>query len=398
MDPLQNPFTPGAGAPPPELVGRDAVIQETEVLLGRIKKGRPEKSILMTGLRGVGKTVLLNHLKGLATASDYRVVFIEAAEEKPLVLLLAPVLRSLLFDLNRTAAANEKARRALAVFKGFLTAVKVKYGELEIGLDIDSEKGTADSGDLEADLAQLLGIVADAAKERGTAVALLIDELQYLGEKELAALIVAMHRMQQEQHPVVLIGAGLPSLPALAGEAKSYAERLFNYPRIGALSEGETRDAVRKAVRAQGAAIDDDAIHEIFLATKGYPFFVQEWAYQAWNVAADSPISRADVRHAHARALKRLDEGFFTVRFGRLTPREKEFLRAMAHLGPGPHKLGDVAHAFGLSTTSVGPHRANLIHKGMVYSPEHGQIAFTVPLFDQFLKRVMPDFAPAGTP
>lgn len=376
-------------------MGREPIIRETQVLLGRVLKGRPEKSVLMRGLRGVGKTVLLNHLKAYAKDMGYRTISLEAVEDKPLPLLLAPALRTLLYDLDRGAAANQKVKRALAVFKGFLGAIKIKYGELEIGLDIESEQGTADSGDLEADLPQLFEVVAEAARERGTAVAILIDELQYLSQRELAALIVAMHKMQQAQLPLVLLGAGLPSLPALAGEAKSYAERLFNYPTIGALSMAETEAAVQGPVKTQGADIAADALKEIFAVTHGYPFFVQEWAYQTWNTAQTSPIRLADVKKAHAVSIKRLDEGFFTVRFNRLTPREKDFLRAMAHLGPGPHKLGDVAQAFGLSSTSVGPYRANLINKGMVYSPEHGQIAFTVPLFDEFMRRAMPEFKAA---
>ena len=234
MDPIKNPFSPGAGAPPPELVGRDHVLEQTRILLGRVKKKRPEKSILLTGLRGVGKTVLLNEMERSARKDGYETVSLEAHEDKPLGVLLTPSLRSLLFNLDRMEGAKDKVKRGLAVLRSFVGALKVTISDIEFGLDIEPEKGAADSGDLEVDLSALFVAVAEAAEDRKAAVAILIDEIQYFGEKELSALIMAMHKMQQKQLPLVLLGAGLPILPRLAGESKSYAERLFSFPDIGA--------------------------------------------------------------------------------------------------------------------------------------------------------------------
>lgn len=395
MDPVANPFAPGAGAPPPELVGRDGILQQTKVLLGRVREKKPEKSFFLIGLRGVGKTVLLNEMARFAQAEGYRVIHVEAHEEKSLAGLLVPSLRRLLFDLDRMASAGDKAKRAMKVLKGFVSAVKVSVGEVELGLDIDAERGVADSGDLETDLPELLVSVAEAAEERRTVVALLIDEVQYLGRQELSALIMSMHKMQQRQLPLVLMGAGLPIIPALAGQSKSYAERLFSFPTLGPLSPEDARKALRDPVRAAGADIEERALTEIVRLTQGYPYFLQEWGYQAWNHALTSPVTFADVQSATAEVVRRLDESFFRVRFDRLTPREKEYLRAMAHLGPGPHPTGLIAQALGAKVTSLGPLRASLIKKGMIYSPAHGLMAFTVPLFDQFMRRAMPEFRSA---
>jgi hypothetical protein len=391
MDPIKNPFSPGAGSPPPELVGREGILEEARILLGRVKERRPEKSILLTGLRGVGKTVLLNEIDRLAVRAEYRTVALEAHEEKSLAALLVPPLRGLLFDLDRIAGAGDKAKRGLAVLKGFMNGVKVSMGDIEVGLDIDPEKGAADSGDLESDLPNLFLAVAEAAEERKIPVALLIDELQYFEPRELSALIMAMHKMQQRQLPIVLLGAGLPILPKLAGESKSYAERLFNFPDIGALSEPNAIKALRDPTRAVGVDFENNALEEVFKLTQGYPYFLQEWGYQSWNRAASSPITLDIVREATALVIERLDANFFRVRFDRLTPGEKRFLRAMAGLGPGAHRSGDIADALGVKIYSLGPARANLIRKGMIFSPAHGDVAFTVPLFDEFMLRVMPE-------
>lgn len=391
MDPIKNPFSPGAGAPPPELVGREAILEQARVLLGRIKAKRPEKSVLLTGLRGVGKTVLLNEIERMAAKEGYRTLGLEAHEDKSLAALLVPPLRKLLFDLDRVAGAGDKAKRALAVLKGFMNGVKVSLGDIEVGLDIDPEKGAADSGDLESDLPSLFVAVADAAEERQIPVALLIDELQYFNPKELSALIMAMHKMQQRQLPMVLLGAGLPILPGLAGESKSYAERLFSFPDIGALSEPDAIKALREPTKAAGVVFDDAALKEIFRLTQGYPYFLQEWGYQAWNHAPASPITLQIVQAATPVVIERLDKSFFRVRFDRLTGSEKKFLRAMAGLGAGAHRSGDIADALGVRINSVGPVRASLIQKGMIYSPAHGDVAFTVPLFDEFMLRAMPN-------
>jgi hypothetical protein len=252
MDPIKNPFSPGAGSPPPELAGRDPILEQARVLLGRVKAKRSEKSMLLTGLRGVGKTVLLNEIERLAKAEGYRTLAIEAHEDKQLGPLIAPTLRTLLYDLDRIAGAGDKAKRGLAVLRGFIGAIKVTVGEASFGLDIEPEKGAADSGDLEIDLPNLFVAVAEAAEERKSAIALLIDEIQYFSQKELGALIMAMHKLQQRQLPMVLVAAGLPILPGMAGGSKSYAERLFSFPEIGALSADDTAKALREPAQAGG--------------------------------------------------------------------------------------------------------------------------------------------------
>ena len=393
MDFLKNPYTPNAGTRPPELVGRDPVLEQSHVLLERVKAGKSEKSMLLTGLRGVGKTVLLNEIKRKAEKAGYRAVFIEASEEKPMGQLLASHLRSLLFELSRMAGAGDKARRGLAVLRSFVSGLKLTYGDFTLSLDIEPELGAADSGDLEIDLPNLIDAVGEAAIERKAFVALLIDEIQCFREKELGALIMAMHRVQQKQLPIVLVGAGLPVLPGLAGDAKSYAERLFNFPEIGALSADETAKALRDPAQEIGVGFEVSALDEIHRLTKGYPYFVQEWGSQSWNMAAESPIRWADVINASAVVESRLDQSFVRVRYDRLTPGEKRFLRAMAELGPGPHRTGNIAEILGLKRVeSMGPKRAQLIKKGMIFSPVYGELAFTVPLFDEFMKRAIPQF------
>lgn len=392
MDKISNPFSPGAGSPPPELAGRDGILEQARVLLGRVRARRPEKSLLLTGLRGVGKTVLLNEMERLARDDGYRTILVEAHDGKPLAVLLAPHLRRLLFELDRIAGAGNKARRGLAVLKSFIGAIRIRVGEIDIGVDIEPESGTADSGDLEVDLPNLFTAVAEAAEERGVAVAILIDEIQYLDSSELSALIMAMHKMQQRLLPLALVGAGLPILPGLAGESKSYAERLFSFPDIGPLSELDTDRALQEPVQEVGVTFEPAALHEIYRLTKGYPYFLQEWGYQTWNHALASPISLSVVRETSGTVMTRLDENFFRVRFDRLTPREKKYLRAMAEPGPGPYRTSDIADRLGTTINKLGPVRANLIKKGMVYSPSHGDMAFTVPLFDEFMRRAMPDF------
>ncbi len=392
MDNIKNPFSPGAGSPPPELAGRDSILEQARVLLGRVRAKRPEKSLMLTGLRGVGKTVLLNEIEHLARDSGYRTILIEAHEGKLLAVLLAPHLRRVLFELDRIAGAGNKARRGIAVLKSFVSAIKISVGDIDIGLDIEPESGAADSGDLEVDLPSLFVAVGEAAEERGVAVAILIDEIQYFSLVELSALIMAMHKMQQRQLPVVLIAAGLPILPGMAGESKSYAERLFSFPYIGPLPESDAIKALRDPVVDAGEEIESAALDEIYRVTRGYPYFLQEWGYQAWNHAIASPISLQVVQETSDLVSRRLDENFFRVRFDRLTPREKKYLRAMAEIGSGPYRTGDVADKLAVKINTLGPVRASLIKKGMVYSPAHGDMAFTVPLFDEFMRRAIPQF------
>lgn len=392
MDPIKNPFSPGAGSPPPELAGRAPVLEQARVLLGRVLIGKAEKSLMLTGLRGVGKTVLLNEVRRMAQEVGYRTVLIEAHEEKALGPLIAAPLKAVFFDLDRMAQTGDRVKRGLRVLRSFLGGLKVKVGELEIGLDIEPETGAADSGDIEIDLPNVFEALGEAAKEKNSAVAILIDEIQYLSQKELGAIIMAMHRMQQRQLPVVLLGAGLPVLPGLAGESKSYAERLFAFPDIGALSEADANQAISEPAVQEGVTLTAAALTETYRLTKGYPYFIQEWGYQMWNLAVTSPIELELVQSAAEAVVKRLDQNFFRVRFDRLTPGEKNFLRAMAQLGSGAIRSGDIANCLGVKVNSIGPVRSKLIKKGMIYSPAYGDIAFTVPLFDEFMKRAMPHF------
>ena len=389
MDPIKNPFSPGAGAPPQELVGRKAILEQARVLFGRIKNKRSEKSLLLIGLRGVGKTVLLNEMSHLAKKEGYHVLFTEAQEGKGLGSLLIPYLQHLLFTLNRTSV-SDKVKRGLAVLRSFIGSLSLTIGDLTFGMGIDPERGSADSGDLEIDLCNLFIAIGEAAEDCKCPLAILIDEMQYFTQKELAALIVAMHKMQQNQLPLVLLGAGLPILPGLAGEAKSYAERLFNYPFIGALSEEDAMTALQEPAQTAGATFTNDALKEIFRLTQGYPYFLQEWGYLSWNLADSSPITISAVQKATTAALPHLDQNFFLVRFDRLTPSEKNFLRKMADLGSGPYRAGDLAELLHTKVSHLSPIRAKLIKKGMIYSPSYGELAFTVPLFDEFMKRAMP--------
>jgi len=396
MDEIRNPFSPGAGTPPPELAGRSALIDRIKLLLARVREGRPEKSALLVGLRGVGKTVLLNELENLAEQVGYKTILVEAHESKSLTALLAPSLRKLLLSLDRMENVSNKVRRGLRVLKGFVNGVKITLGDLEIGLDIEAEAGTADSGDLEADLPELFIAVAEAAQDRKIPVAILLDEIQYLSAKELSALIMAMHKMAQKRLPLVLIGAGLPVLAGLAGDSKSYAERLFDFPEVGPLAPEDARQALREPAQKEGADFTDAALDEIIRLTQGYPYFLQEWGYQSWNHAPQSPVQLTDVKRATPRIIERLDANFFRVRFDRLTPREKDYLRALAELGAEPQRSGDVAAVLGVKVQTVAPLRDSLMKKGMIYSPTHGDTAFTVPLFDTFMKRAMPQLPAKG--
>lgn len=390
MDPVRNPFAPGAGTRPPELAGRDALREMARVALERIRIGRPAKSILMVGLRGVGKTVLLDQIKDDAEADGIHGVRIEAPENRSLPALLAPQLRRALLRMSANEQARELAQRGLRALAGFVTALRVKFGDIEVGLDSEPEPGLADNGDLEQDLQALFETVGAAAYKAGTALVLFIDELQYVEEEELAALITSLHRTSQQRLPVTLVGAGLPQLRGRMGRAKSYAERLFEFPEVGALTEADARLAIEKPIEDEGESIDEAAIGRIVEATHGYPYFLQEWGKHVWDVSEKSPITADDVGVATELAIAALDESFFRVRFDRLTAGERVYLRAMADLGPGPHRSGDIAERLGRKVTSLGPIRNQLIHKGMVWSPSHGDTAFTVPLFDEFMKRIMP--------
>ncbi|MFO6420620.1 AAA family ATPase [Hylemonella sp. W303a] len=390
MDPRTNPYAPGAGSPPPELAGRDRVIETASIALDRMRLGLVARSVMLVGLRGVGKTVLLNRLYREAEQKGFATVLLEAPEKRSLPALLVPAMRAALLKLDRLAASGDLAKRALRALGGFVQAMKLKYDDIEFGVDLGLEPGVADTGDLDADLISLFQAVGEAAQERKTVTVLFIDELQYVPEEQLAALITALHRCAQMQLPVTMVGAGLPQLVGQMGRAKSYAERLFEFVQVGPLMEADARQAITAPALRFGVRYEEAALREIVLQTQGYPYFLQEWGKHSWTCAERSPISEHDVHAATQQALAELDTSFFRVRLDRLTPSEKRYLRAMAELGPGPHRSGDIAHILGREVRTVAPTRAKLIDKGMIYSPAHGDTGFTVPLFDAYMRRVMP--------
>jgi hypothetical protein len=390
MNPVRNPFAPGAGTPPPELAGRDELRDSLRTALERARIGRPAKSAMLVGLRGVGKTVLLDRVREEAEGAGIHTVRIEAPEGRSLPALIAPQLRQALLRLSQIEAAKDYAVRGLRALAGFASKLKINFGDIEVGIDYEPEPGLADNGDLEHDLQALFEQVGLAAKAAGTALAIFIDELQYVEEPQLAVLITAMHRTEQRRLPVVLVGAGLPQLRGRMGNAKSYAERLFNFPAVGPLPPDAASLAIEKPLADEGVTITRDALDRILQVTQGYAYFLQEWASHTWLAATASPIGIEAVRIASITAVAALDESFFRVRFDRLTPKEKKYLRAMADLGPGPHRSGDIAECFDADVSALAPTRSSLIRKGMVWSPNHGDTAFTVPMFDDFMKRAMP--------
>lgn len=393
MDPRINPYSPGAGAQPPELTGRETVIEKAAIALDRCRNGLPSRGgLIMVGLRGVGKTVLLTRIAQETEARGFAVIAVETPEKRSLPALLIPALRSVLLKLDRANSANKLIKKTLRILGGFVTAMKLKYADVEFSVDLGSQPGVADSGDLEHDLMELFVALGETVSLQKTALALFIDELQYIPEDQFAALIMALHKCVQKQLPVLLIGAGLPQLVGLAGRAKSYAERLFEYPEIGPLSELAAKQALALPAKKFKVTFNSDAISEILSQTRCYPYFLQEWGKHSWECAKQSPITRDDVKFATKLAVNDLDVSFFRVRFDRLTPVEKKYLRAMAECGSGFIRSGDIAHILKKEVQAVAPTRAALIEKGIIYSPSHGDNAFTVPLFQHYLKRTMRDF------
>ncbi|MGC8541255.1 MAG: ATP-binding protein [Phycisphaerae bacterium] len=390
MDEITNPFSPGAGSRPPALAGREEILHQARILLERVKQGRPEKSILLTGLRGVGKTVLLNAIERMAANTGYHTLAIEGREDQPLAPLIAQYLRKVLIALQPAPGVGAKTRQALAVLGSFISTFSVNVGDVGLKMNIAAAQGRADSGNLEIDLQELLVAAAEAAAEHHRAIAIFIDEVQYFSAPELSAILAAMHKIQQLELPLVLVGAGLPTLPAMAGDAKSYAERLISFPEIGPLSAMDTAKALREPALAAGIAFDDHSLAEIFKLTSGYPYFVQEWGSEAWVQAVSSPISLNVIERCTPQVIARLDRNFFRVRYDRLTPGEKNFLRAMAEFRSAPIYTGDLAELLKVKVSTLGPLRSKLIKKGMIYSPAHGELAYSVPLFGDFMKRAMP--------
>lgn len=388
MDPVRNPFAPGAGSQPPELAGRDDIISQAEIALRRAVLGRHDRSQILLGLRGTGKTVLLNAILRLAEKHGHVASFIEAPEEQKIGVLLYPRIHQALRQLSAVESARAAGHSALRALRSFVGRFKIEIGD--VAISVDPEPGVADSGNLELDLTDLFIKVGETAKAAGRGWTLLIDELQYVAESELAALIVAIHHVSQRNLPILMFAAGLPQIAALAGNAKSYAERLFQYVPVGPLPENAAHIAIREPITDEGETVLEEALDRIFQNTKGYPYFLQEWGYQAWNAAEASPVNAQHVDTATIGALRRLDEGFFRVRLDRLTPKEREYVLAMAKLGAGPYRSSDVASTLGEPIQNLGPRRAQIIRKGMIYSPAHGDIAFTVPMFDEFLRRRYP--------
>jgi hypothetical protein len=385
MDPYLNPFAPGAGSRPPELAGRDDILDDVRISCGRALAGRSARSFMLLGLRGTGKTVLLTEVGKIALAQKMIVSKVESPEGESLAKLLYPEMRKVLRSLSSTEKAKHIALRGLSGLRSFAAIFKLKVAGTEVG--VKPEPGLADSGDLQYDLPDLFRLIGEAAQSAGTGWILLLDEVQYLSEQDLSALIVSLHLMAQEGLPVIFVGAGLPQVARLAGEAKSYAERLFTYPSVGPLdAEGVSR-AIEKPLNEQNVTITKDALQRIIVRTQGYPFFVQEWASAAWNHAEGPEITHADVIDSYAETIALLDEGFFKVRIDRLTKSEVQFVRTMAGLGDGPYAMSDIAQAMGRKLSSLGPARAKIIAKGMIYSTDHGYLDFTVPLFADYMRR-----------
>ena len=387
MNPRDNPYTPNAGAPPPALVGRDAELERFEILLERLRRGYAEQSMLITGLRGVGKTVLLGAFEGRALNAGWITVTAEITKNEEFGARMGSLVRRALFQAAPKASWSERLRRAAGVLRSFSLTV-ASDGSITAGIDVDAVEGQADSGNLSDDLTDLLVALGEAAADRETGVAFLVDEVQFLRTRELEALIAGLHRTVQRQLPITFVGAGLPQLPRLAGEAKSYAERLFTFPRIGRLSDPEAEAALAEPAGALGVTFEPEAIDVIVDYTEGYPYFIQEYGKIVWDLAPEGEtISRGVAEEARRAVEAKLDESFFRVRAERTTDLELRYLRAAAELGPGEHAAGDVAAVMGRTSEQLGPTRARLIDKGLIYTTGHGRGAFTVPQFDRYLRR-----------
>jgi hypothetical protein len=390
MNPITNPYNPGAGTPPPELAGRDELREKVRICIERLRIGNSAKSLILVGLRGVGKTVLLDRMRSDAEGTGIQTLRIEAPENKSFPAMLAPELRKALLRMSTIGSAKEVSQRALRALAGFAKGLKLKFVDIEVGFDYEPEPGLADNGELESDLTALLVQTGEAAKAAGTVMVMFIDELQNVKESQFAALISALHRCAHLRLPITLVGAGLPQLLALAGEAKSYSERLFEYPQVDKLNTRAALDALRKPAQQLGVNYTDDAALAIVEKTQGYPYFLQEWGKHTWDLATTSPITLDVVKTATQLTIAGLDESFFKVRLERTTPSERRYLRAMADLGPGPHRSGDISNQLLKTVSTQAPVRSSLIRKGIVWSPTHGDTAFTVPLFHEYLLRTVP--------
>jgi len=387
MDPRINPYAPGAGTKPPVLVGREEQIRSFDILLGRIENGYTEQSMIITGLRGVGKTVLLDEFRVKAEARDWATVDWEVEKHSSFEARMAAHVRRALIQIAPKERWSDRARRAAAILKSF-TVTFNPDGAITAGLDVDALAGIGDSGALSEDLTDLFLALGEAAKERGVGVIFLLDEIQYLKSEELEALIAALHKCTRRTMPVTMVGAGLPQIPKLAGEAKSYSERLFKFPRIGELDRNTAaREAIVLPAQELDVEYEDKAVDFIVEYTEGYPYFLQEYGKTLWDEVSESPITAEDAETLLPLVEAKLDESFFRVRAERTTDLELRYLYAMAELGPGAHRASEVAARIDRTSQQAGPIRSRLIDKGLLYTPGHGYAAFTVPQFDRYMLR-----------
>lgn len=391
MDSIDNPYTPNAGATPESLTGRDGQIGDFQVLLKRLERGRSEQSMIVTGLRGVGKTVLLNRFVEIATAAEWEVVEFEASkhDDGHFRQTMFSQLKAALLRLSPRARWTDRGRRAGEVLSAFAVSVD-QQGTWSMAWDVPPAEGLGDHGDLGMDLTDVFVALGEAAKERQRGIVILIDEIQFLAKSQLEALIQSVHKTVQKKLPVTFVGAGLPQIAELAGDAKSYAERLFTFPKIDSLNEADAREALVAPAAAEGAVYTEDAIDAAIAITRGYPYFLQELGYQVWTVATANRITADDVELAREAYEAKLDASFFRVRLDRATVLQTAYMRAMAELGPAPQKAADVARLLDRDSSQLGPTRAELIEMGLLFTPEHGYAAFTVPDFDRFMLRAVP--------
>ena len=386
MDPRRNPYTPNAGAKPPLLVGRADQLATFDILLARLERGTPEQSLIITGLRGVGKTVLLGEFRAKTEAAGWVAVEAEITKQTQFGGRMALLARRALLQIAPSARWKDRARRAAGILKSFTLTVAAD-GAWTAGFDVDPVEGLADSGALVDDLGDLFVALGEAAADHGKGVVFLFDEIQFLSAAEFEALIAALHKTVQRALPVTMVGAGLPQIPRLAGEAKSYAERLFTFPEIGSLAEDDAFEALVGPARAEGADITPEAAAEVVSYTEGYPYFIQEYGKIIWDEAEGSPIAAELVETVRPLVEAKLDGSFFRVRAERCSPHELRYLRAMAELGSGPQRASDVARVLGRSSEQLAPTRSRLVEKGLLYTPGYGLAQFTVPQFDRYLVR-----------
>ncbi|MGH3471573.1 MAG: ATP-binding protein [Nocardioidaceae bacterium] len=393
MDPIRNPYAPGAGQRPPELAGRDAEMRQFQITLERVAGGRPERSLVLSGLRGVGKTVLLNALRSVAVQRAWGTGKFEARPDQSVRIPLAQALHAAVRDLGHRHRDPERVDHVSGVVKAFAlhTDQAARRGHTwRPPMDVPAAKGRADSGDLEIDLTELFSDVADVAADLGVGVAVFIDEMQDLAAGDLSALCAACHEISQQDAPLIVVGAGLPHLPAALSASKSYAERLFHYRVIDRLPRAESDRALLIPASTEDVGYDDDALEQLHLLTDGYPYFVQAYGKVTWDLAPHSPISARDVREAAPLAEAELAVGFFGARYERATPAEREYMRAMAERGAatkdGPVATSEVAAALNRKPQSLSPARDGLIKKGLVFAEERGVVRFTVPHFGKFLR------------